>query len=381
MVEKSFLVIRRDPANAPFFTRLQEECGAQGFAYHESSDLGSISEEALAAAGVVLVAVGAGEDLAFLRHLNRPYGLAFHLKSWPAGELKSLLAWAKANTNVHSLVDIEHGVDFYWPFWHSWWVQQTQAQQEKDALSNLQDKVQHLVEQEQEMTTEVRQLHHRILRGRQQKLKNMTVWSKFAVGEGSGGDYFDFQQVGQDFYIFMLHTNSYLLTSEAMMAFDQWRQPRKLSLESLGKSLAHVAQKHAPQGELQTFLAKIDLRHLKGTGYCFGPWAMISSREILHLGNSYPCDPAFNAQAAFDFKLGRQEVLGIFSPGVPQNLQKAPAKKELIDFFRPWQNKKPRDVMEEIFFQMQRAMPQRFLACDASAVLLEVDANALWEVG
>ncbi|MBP5295785.1 MAG: hypothetical protein J6Y94_00435 [Bacteriovoracaceae bacterium] len=378
---KSFLAIHGDAQNAAFFTRLQEECVAQGFRYAEKLSLGEVTEEELMAAGVILIEINALQDLDFIRHLHRPYGLVFQFNHWPSAEQKQLLSWAKANTNVHSLVDINHGVDFYWPFWHSWWTQQEKAQQEQDALSDLHDKVQHLVAQGQGMTEDIRQLHHRLLRGRQQKLKNMTVWSKFAAGEGAGGDYFDFQTAGQDFYIFMAHTNSYLLASTVLATFDQWRQDPHLQFEKLINLLAREAQGHAPQGELQAWMAKIDLRHLRGQGFCFGPWVMISSGEILRLGNSYPCDKAFAEAASFDFKLGRQEVFGIFSPGVTQNLQKAAAKKELIDFFRPGLNKKPRDVMEEIFFQMQRAAPNSFLTFDASAVLLEVDANALWEVG
>ena len=378
---KSLLVVHQSPQNANFFAALQELCLAQGIVYQERASLDLVSEGDKAQAGIILLEVTAQDDFGLWRELEFSYGLVFHLPSLPAAMQKNLLAWAKANTRIHSMADTSRGVDFYWPFWRSLYGQQLTVLAEQAQLAQLEGQVARLKAKGATMTSEMKNLHGHLVPGRQQKFKNVTIWTKFAAGERAGGDYYDFAFEQGDVYLLMVHTNSYLLSSAVMATFDQWRQgPRPYNLKKLIASLAQHDQGRSADQVLEVLVIKFDLRHLNGDGYCFGPWSIISSGEVYQQGNDYPCDPAFMEKAHLTLKLGRGEVFSFLSPGVPLNLQKATPAKELIDFFRPWLNKRPREVLDELFFQMQRPVQRGFLEQDASAVMLEVHANALWEV-
>ena len=378
---KSLLVVHQSPQNMNFFKALEERCLAQGVPYQERASLPLVSAADLAHAAIVLIEVTAQDDLNLLRGLEFSYGLVFHLPSLPASNQKNLLALAKVNTRVHSMADTERGVDFYWPFWRSLYGQQESATAEQAQLAQLTAQVERLKAKGLAMTAEMKNLHGHLVPGRQQKLKNATIWTKYAAGERPGGDYYDFVFQRGDVYLFMVHASSYLLSSAAMASFDQWRQgPRPYDLKKLIAALAQQNQAAAAGAALEVLVVKFDLRHLTGEGFCFGPWTLVSSGELYQQGNTYPCDPSFMPKARLTFKLDRGEILTFLSPGVPLNLQKAAPEKELIDFFRPWLNKRPREVLDELFFQMQRPVQRGFLEQDASAVMLEVHANALWEV-
>lgn len=123
------------------------------------------------------------------------------------------------------------------------------------------------------------------------------------------------------------------------------------------------------------FIAIINLKTLSIKGYNFGRIELISNKNEYLAGNNYNVDQPFFDLAAINLQLTRGEKMLVLSPGVRQNLNNIANNKDLVIFLKDQFSKGPKNLINEIFFQLKKNSKNDFLMYDASAICIEVDKN------
>lgn len=239
----------------------------------------------------------------------------------------------------------------------------------------------------------VEQQVHRVKRTYEQKaprrfedIKGVKVFSKYAAGENIGGEFFDIFMEQNKLFILMSATTSYLASSSILQFFSQFKSKKDISqqaqvslISSIKKEIELLNTSKKKSVEIDLFTAVIDLNKHSVSGHLFGNFKILSSLNII--------DNKLNANilkdeistASFDKSFDRGERILLCSPGFVKNWEKLNTdfmiEEMIID-----KKLRPLDLLDEIFFQLKKDSSQGFLSYDASAIILEVQENAMVEV-
>lgn len=222
-----------------------------------------------------------------------------------------------------------------------------------------------------------------------QSLKGIQIYSKYAVGESLGGEFFDIHKSGNKLLILMSSTNSYLVSSSILNLFSSVKDSKVISEEiaiRLFEDICFDAKKineaKSKKLSLELCVLCLDLSTLDLKGRIFGKFHLkTSDLRDLYISKSINknFDEVDKADHNFSSKLERGKRLLISSPGFNKNWQKL-NPEFLQEQLLSNDSIKTLDILDEAFFQLKKNLKGEFLNYDASAVILEVDKNAILKV-
>lgn len=219
-----------------------------------------------------------------------------------------------------------------------------------------------------------------------QEIKGVQVFSKYAAGENIGGEFFDIFMEQNKLFVLMSATSSYLASSSILQLFTGFKVKKDISEEAELELITQIKQEveelnKAKKKEinLDLFTAIIDLNKHTVSGHLFGKFKTLSSATN-NFSNSGPEILKEDIESGtFSRSIERGERILLCSPGFVKNWEKLNPEFMMEEIIL---NKKikPLDILDEIFFQLKKESNSGFLSYDASAIILEVQKNAMVEV-
>ena len=219
-----------------------------------------------------------------------------------------------------------------------------------------------------------------------QDIKGVQVFSKYSAGENIGGEFFDIFMEQNKLFILMSATTSYLASSSILQIFSQFKMKKIIDeqseikfIEDIREEINKLNASKKKSVNLDLFTGIIDLNKHNVSGHLFGNFRVLSSGA-----NSYE-QKAPNVlednleDGIFSRNFERGERILLCSPGFVRNWEKL-NPEFMIEEMITNKKIKPLDILDEIFFQLKKDSTSGFLAHDASAIILEVQKNAMVEV-
>lgn len=230
-----------------------------------------------------------------------------------------------------------------------------------------------------------KRIHESVVPKRIEEFKGIVLMSKYAVGSGSGSEYFDLIRGSHHSHLIIIHTSSYLASSSLMgiinkykgensgLNFDLFMNEAEIEIQAIN------ANKKKPV-RVEMFLMTINNLDLSCSGYSYGSFDLIS-RKVPHV---VPRVESFSlsrkAQAYFEFQLAREEKVIVFSPGFIFNWNEQLPQVPLHDFVHKGLEGENGDLLVELFFQLKKKLNDDFLSKDATAIVMEVKRHAIQKV-
>lgn len=219
-----------------------------------------------------------------------------------------------------------------------------------------------------------------------QDIKGVQVYSKYAAGENIGGEFFDIFMEQNKLFVLMSATSSYLASSSILQLFTHFKMKKIITKESelelidgIKAEITELNSSKKKEISLDLFTAVIDLNKHTVSGHLFGKFKALSSASN-NFSNSGPSVLKTElSDGKFARSIDRGERILLCSPGFIRNWEKLKPEFMMEEIIL---NKKikPLDILDEIFFQLKKESTSGFLTYDASAIILEVQKNAVVEV-
>ena len=238
----------------------------------------------------------------------------------------------------------------------------------------------------------LKKIHEKLAPLRQEKVKNLGLYSKFAAGTSSGGEFFDIKKSKQDLILLVSHTKSYVASSVVLNHFEYLDKVENYDKDKIEDFLENVINDcrelnliDRDNFELiQIDLFKINFKTLKYEIYHFGNGAFyIDGTKVLN-ENNFHLNENYFEKAFSTGSLERGQKLVYVSPGVNYNLQ----KQDTFEIDKMIANQyvnEPQEVLNEIFYQLKKYNynsfhDDEFLKYDSSVIYIEVDKNAFIQI-
>jgi hypothetical protein len=234
----------------------------------------------------------------------------------------------------------------------------------------------------------VKKIHERVVPLRHEKIKGINLYSKFAAGYSSGGEFFDIKKDDNQIILIVTHAKSYVASSIVLNHFEEFQKVTHVDREKMEEFLEdlidecrelELIDRDSPE-TLQLDLLRLDLRTFHYEGYHFGQGAYFSNGQKLSNENERALNENFFEEAHYEGKLERGEKLIFASPGALLNFEARGEKGLLSKVIKEQFDNGPREVLNEVFFQLKKNNDEDFLKFDASLIYLEVDAHAFIQV-
>lgn len=223
----------------------------------------------------------------------------------------------------------------------------------------------------------VKHTYEKMIPKRLEEFKGVKVFSKYAAGEKSGGEFFDLLTKNNKVFILMSHTSSYLASSTILQSFGNLKQETDFSTKTqedfLNTILADVhqlAESQEKEISIELFTMIVDLNTLDANLRSIGDFTYYGTDELK--GSKRNNDEVIHEQFSFE----RGERLMICSPGFEQNWLDLREKVELSTLVSNT-SIKSLDVLDEAFFQLKKQAGSEFLKSDAASIILEVEQNVM----
>lgn len=232
----------------------------------------------------------------------------------------------------------------------------------------------------------VKKIHETLVPLRCEKIKGLTIHSKFAAGESSGGEFYDVIEGDREFVIMISHTTSYVASSMVLSEFDFFRQKKSFNLSELedfslkiGKKIrTAVSDKDFHNTHL--FLARVDMKSLLIEGLNWGKFQLISDNKFFVGENSYFLDESFLESVRFSSTLERSCQYAVISPGLRKCSKDKIEGRELLGYLKDLLPAGPQKYLQEIFYQLKKNRDSSFLEYDATSIFIEVDQNVIVQI-
>lgn len=300
-----------------------------------------------------------------------------------AGDVWSMRNLCMERPQIHAFIDYSRDPEFYLPVFRSALLARDGADKMSEVRA-LSVKLNALVSQNLAELHRLKRLHERLVPLRGEKLKGLSIHSKFAAGESAGGEFFDTVAREREVLILLASSRSYIASSAILGHFEDLRAKTSFNLESLEHfvtSLSYELKKLQVQ-EVELMLMSMDLKTMEVKGYNFGGATIWKDGQAINKVNELEINPNFVEKAFVEFRLGRGERALIRSSGLGRNLSETDyaSKERWAEFLKGVNTRSAQDLMTELFFQLKKNRHTDFLKTDASAILIEVDQNAIVQV-
>jgi hypothetical protein len=237
-----------------------------------------------------------------------------------------------------------------------------------------------LIKSTQQDMLRAKKIHEDVVPRRMEEIRGIGLYTKYAVGEGAGSEYFDVIRTPHHTHLVFLHTNSYLASSCLMGLLNKQKDtvvdPAVFMQEAAIEVRALNAHKKKPV-RVQLLWIQQDNGSLTTRGWCFGPF------ELHLLGRSAPRLPALEGfqiddmeAARFELRLERGDRMAVLSPGFVANWDAGQAAPR-AGFLASHAHLAPPELLMELFFQLRQGNAGDFLAKDATALMMEVNRHAI----
>lgn len=254
----------------------------------------------------------------------------------------------------------------------------------RNQLVDFDQKISGIVDVFEEHLIQIKKIYDRVVFFRKESVKNIQLYSKYCAGRSPGGDYFDAFTENNKFYLYCTTTNSYLLSNLLMKLFLDLKTfvKKDVDLEFYLKNLDLQVRDTFKNDKKITFdfcLTEVNLNNLATTYYRTNSFGVELSGSNSPKGeeetNLLPMTKVYKNKIT----LKHGERVLVYSPGFKQLWSKYCEGENYMDILNN-QRIYPKDIVDELAFQLRSKNTGYFLDTDSSTIILEVDKNAVLEV-
>jgi hypothetical protein len=236
-----------------------------------------------------------------------------------------------------------------------------------DKLANELDKIYKFTQSE---LVKIKDLHDRFVKVREDKMKGVTLTSKFMAGEKSGGEFFEILQDEHEVIFIQAGSDSYILSSLLLGEIQALKEKiNGGSLQTLTEQFIELLNYHCSEnkGELTYCIMSLNLKSLN------------VSFKVKGQGHLFFNDEWISFDAPIKLKLRPKQRLLIISDGAFKNWTLL-SKKPVAKFFKTNSAMSTKDLIKEFFFEVSRNKKGHFLDCDALMATVEIEESRIYQV-
>ena len=232
----------------------------------------------------------------------------------------------------------------------------------------------------------IQKISKKIIPIRKEKIKGITISSKYIAGLDSGGEFFDLNKGENQLTIFLSSVNSYSLSTFFLGFYESVKKLGVVNRDSLTKLFGSIENELngllvTPDLRAEITVLVVDLVTYKLWGINFGQVVLKSNMNGHIVGNNNrpSCENLKNSEISLQLKRG--EKILIISPGYLKCSEDVFEKNKLLSYIENLEGKDNNEILSELFFQVKKNnLSSDFLKCDSSILCLEVDPNAIMQV-
>jgi len=271
-------------------------------------------------------------------------------------------------SKIFGFIDLSQEIEYNVPLLKNYLALNiTRGTMPLDKLAGDLDKIYEFTKSE---LVKIKDLHDRFVKVRVDKLKGLTLTSKFMAGEKSGGEFFEILQNDHEVVFIQAGSDSYILSSMLLGEIETLKEKSITgSLQAHADQFLKIVNHHATEnkGELTYCVMSINLKtlhasfNIKGQGHLFYDNEWISFDQPMQL------------------KLRPKQRLCVISDGSFKNWTIL-SKKQIENFFKSNAAMPTRELINEFFFEVSRNKTGSFLVYDALMAAVEIEENVLYQV-
>ena len=232
----------------------------------------------------------------------------------------------------------------------------------------------------------VQKISKKIIPIRKEKIKGITISSKYIAGLDSGGEFFDLNKGENQLTIFLSSVNSYSLSTFFLGFYESVKKLGVVNRDSLTKLFGSIENELngllvTPDLRAEITVLVVDLVTYKLWGFNFGQVVLKSNMNGHIVGNNNRPSRDNLKNSEISLQLKRGEKILIISPGYLKCSEDVFEKNKLLSYIENLEGKDNNEILSELFFQVKKNnLSSDFLKCDSSILCLEVDPNAIMQV-
>ncbi|MCK5073367.1 MAG: hypothetical protein KAQ98_08090 [Bacteriovoracaceae bacterium] len=313
--------------------------------------------------------------------------IAAHMDTLCGDDREEFKALLLSEKKILGLIDTSLDIEFYAPFFRSQF-EYIKSGNNIVELKRIGKNLNRLTCNTISELQRIKNLHEQIVPVRSDNIKGVKLLSKYAAGEKPGGDFFDLIHGNQEFTLLLTSSSSHVISSIVLAHFEALKQKKNPGLQEIEQFIQDVESElktlellKDKKERLNFFLGRFDLKKFEVEGFLFGKFELISSETKKYFaGNEYPFGIGFLNQAKINISLERGEKIIILSPGIRYNANDLLGNKDMVCFVRELLALEGKEVLTELYYQLQKDQTNEFMRYDASAIFIEVDKNVIMQV-
>mgnify|MGYP003390309601 FL=1 len=266
------------------------------------------------------------------------------------------------------------------------WRQSLERERFKEQMVRFSQEMDELIRSAHQDIHKAKKIHEDVVPKRMEELKGITLFSKYAVGEGAGSEYFDVIRGAFHTHLVFLHTNSYLASSCLMGLLNKFKDaPEGLDVdlflqEASMEIKALNAHKKKPIA-VELLLMRMEHGNFKCDGVSFGSFELFSQNNgFIPKGTVKEFNIDKIDRARFSLQLDKGEKVVVFSPGFIFNWDEKQQGMTREAFIEANPRLTCPELLMEFFFRLKKQSSGDFLSKDATAVMMEVSRHAIKQV-
>lgn len=239
------------------------------------------------------------------------------------------------------------------------------------ALDKLAGELERIYEYTQSHLSKIKDLHDRFVKVRTDKLKGMTLFSKFMAGEKSGGEFFEVIQNEQELLFIQAGSDSYLMSSMILSEIESLKEKSSAgNLQNEANQFQKIIRHHAQENkaELTYCMMNLNLKTLQ------------ASFDLSGMGHIFFQNELINFEQPMKLKLKPGDRLCVVSQGAIKNWDILNSKLTPKKFFTDNHSSPTKDLINEFFFELSRNKAGNFLIYDALFAVVEIEENILYQL-
>lgn len=249
-----------------------------------------------------------------------------------------------------------------------WSILQEQKDLQKK-LSVFSQELDQLMQTAEAEVARAKLMHETLIPKRTDEIRGVEFLSKYAAGDGGGGEFYDLIQTPQTVYQVLVSSQSYLVSSALLGLLNQHKQKDfnpTAFLKDCQAEISTINSSKKKKSEVDVMVVELDLSHLILTVQGSGKIEFYSmGHGLIDLSSSY--------------QLSRGEKIIVFSPGFLFNWKEVHPKQDVQDYLKD-KKLSLKDLLPELFFKLKLEQESAFLKKDATVVMMEVKRHGMHQV-
>jgi hypothetical protein len=217
-----------------------------------------------------------------------------------------------------------------------------------------------------------RKIHESLVPRRSEEIKGVHFSNKYAVGDGGGGEFYDLLVQPSKVYQVLVSSQSYLISSALLGILGHHREKGFRPADFLNEAWTEVQTINSAKkkkSDVDLLVTELDLGNLKMTLHSESKaefYSQFKGRVELSIGSTY--------------QIERGEKVVVFSPGFLFNWKEGKHGKSVGEFLKGQLNMATKELMSELFFNLNDSKNGNFLKRDATVVIMEVNRHGIHKV-